>query len=274
MSSPTLRRPPSIDERYVSWMPHALANSTCDIPRLSRRARTRRPSSSAVVPVMGTQRTTASHRLAPHGSRPSCYLRPVTAALATAYDPAGWHDLFVAAAGATAALSGLIFVGLSVNIKAVLDLDEQTGRNFLSGRAVEALVDLLIVLVVSLVALTPSITRGVLAAVVLATAVISGISPVRALRSGGGIGAPDGAPQGRGGRTTGRRGRPRRLPRARRSDAGRRRWRRSRLAAPGVRPRHRHRRPQRLGPAGRDPPLTGHRTVGVTTRHRGPSGIG
>ena len=111
----------------------------------------------------------------------------MTTALATAYDLTAWHDLFVAAAGATAALSGLIFVGLSVNIKAVLDIDEQTGRNFLSGRAIEALVDLVIVLVVSLVALTPSIARGALAAVILATAVISGISPVRALRSGGGM---------------------------------------------------------------------------------------
>jgi hypothetical protein len=120
----------------------------------------------------------------------------VTTALATAYDPAAWHDLFVAATGATAALSGLIFVGLSVNIKAVLDLDEQAGRNYLSGRAIEALVDLLIVLVVSLVALTPSIARGALAAVILVVAAISGISPVRALRSSGGISAPDGAPKG------------------------------------------------------------------------------
>ena len=180
MSSPTLRRPPSIDERYVSWMPHALASSTCDIPRLSRRSRTRRPSSSAAVPVMGRQRTTESRPLAPDGSRRTCYLRPATAALspaalATAYDPAAWHDLFVAAAGATAA---------------------PTGRNFLSGRAIEALVDLVIVLVVSLVALTPSIARGALAAVILATAAISGISPVRSLRSGGGISAPDGAPKG------------------------------------------------------------------------------
>ncbi len=120
----------------------------------------------------------------------------MTAALATAYDAAEWHDLFVAAAGATAALSGLIFVGLSVNIKAVLDFDGRTGRNFLTGRAVEALVDLLIVLVVSLIALTPSIPRGALAAVILAAAVVSGISPVRALRAGKGAGTPDGAPRG------------------------------------------------------------------------------
>jgi hypothetical protein len=52
------------------------------------------------------------------------------------------------------------------------------------------------VLVVSLVALTPSIARGALAAVILATAAISGISPVRSLRSGGGISAPDGVPKG------------------------------------------------------------------------------
>ncbi len=64
----------------------------------------------------------------------------MTTALATAYDPAAWHDLFVA--------------------------------------------------------LTPSIARGALAAVILVVAAISGISPVRALRSSGGISAPDGVPKG------------------------------------------------------------------------------
>lgn len=99
----------------------------------------------------------------------------------TGYSTEGWGDLFLAAAGATAALSGLIFVGLSVNIRTVLDIDKQVRSNFLTGRAIEALVALLSVLVISLVALTPTIARGVLAAFILLTAATSAISPVRAV---------------------------------------------------------------------------------------------
>ncbi|MGI8448606.1 MAG: hypothetical protein ACR2MP_15800 [Streptosporangiaceae bacterium] len=98
-----------------------------------------------------------------------------------AYTTEGWGDLFLAAAGATAALSGLIFVGLSVNIRTVLDADQREGQNFLTGRALEALAALLIVLVISLVGLVPAIPRGALAAFILLTGAGSAISPVRAL---------------------------------------------------------------------------------------------
>jgi hypothetical protein len=37
----------------------------------------------------------------------------------------GWGELFLASSGATAALSGLIFVGLSVNINTVLTIDRR-----------------------------------------------------------------------------------------------------------------------------------------------------
>ena len=43
----------------------------------------------------------------------------------TGYSTEGWADLFVPAAGATAALSGLIFVGLSVNLRQVLDIEQR-----------------------------------------------------------------------------------------------------------------------------------------------------
>jgi hypothetical protein len=95
----------------------------------------------------------------------------------TAYATEGWGEMFLCAGGATAALSGLIFVGLSVNIHTVLDIDKREGRNFLTGRAIEALAALLIVLVISVVALTPAIGRGVLAAFILRTAAGSAISP-------------------------------------------------------------------------------------------------
>lgn len=99
------------------------------------------------------------------------------------YSTEAWGDLFVAAAGAGAVLTGLIFVAVSVNIGAVLEADRRSGENFLTGRAVEALVALLNVLVISLVGLVPTIPRGALAAFVLLVAAESIISPIRAIQA-------------------------------------------------------------------------------------------
>ena len=113
--------------------------------------------------------------------------------MTAAYIAQDWSALFLAAAGATAALSGLIFVGLSVNIRTVLAADKREGQNFLTGRALEALAALLIVLVVSLIGLVPAIPRGALAAFILVAGLGSATSPLRALaasRSGTGLDAP------------------------------------------------------------------------------------
>jgi hypothetical protein len=45
----------------------------------------------------------------------------------TAHETQDWGDLFVAAAGAGAVLTGLIFVAVSVNIRPILDADKETG---------------------------------------------------------------------------------------------------------------------------------------------------
>jgi hypothetical protein len=74
----------------------------------------------------------------------------------TAYQPADWHDLFVASVGAAAALTGLIFVAVSINLAQIL------ADRRLPTRAAETLVVLLGLLFVSVFTLVPSQARTVL----------------------------------------------------------------------------------------------------------------
>jgi hypothetical protein len=97
-----------------------------------------------------------------------------------AYDLETWHDFFVAAAGATAALSGLIFVAVSINLREILATEKKIGSSYLTGRALESLAALLIVLGISLVGLDPSIGRTAFAAFLLLCAAGSAVSPARA----------------------------------------------------------------------------------------------
>lgn len=62
---------------------------------------------------------------------------------------ADWSDLFAAEAGAAAALAGLLFVAVSINLARVLEFPQ------LPTRAIEALVALLSVLFISTVGLVP-----------------------------------------------------------------------------------------------------------------------
>ena len=69
--------------------------------------------------------------------------------MSVAYDPEQWHDLFVAVAGASAALLGLLFVAVSINLERIL------GFEGLPERALETRMLLLGVLLVSIVGLMP-----------------------------------------------------------------------------------------------------------------------
>jgi hypothetical protein len=60
-----------------------------------------------------------------------------------------WDNFFVAEVGASASLAGLIFVGVSININRIIALPR------LPGRAIQALVVLLMVFVVALLYLVP-----------------------------------------------------------------------------------------------------------------------
>jgi hypothetical protein len=66
-----------------------------------------------------------------------------------AYDPGAWHDFFVMAGGASAALAGLIFVGLSMHARAVAadSLHRLRARNLTAG--------IIAVTIVSALVLTP-----------------------------------------------------------------------------------------------------------------------
>jgi hypothetical protein len=79
------------------------------------------------------------------------------------YTPADWHDFFTAAAGASAALLGLLFVAISINLKLILQ------HRHLPGRAAATLGTLLSVLVVCSFGLVPGQSNRTLGVEILAT---------------------------------------------------------------------------------------------------------
>jgi hypothetical protein len=72
-----------------------------------------------------------------------------------AYDTAGWIPYFGAMVGATAALTGLLFLAVSLNLDKILK-----GPAFLPHRAAETLGTLLLVLYVSALVLVPQNIRA------------------------------------------------------------------------------------------------------------------
>jgi modulator of FtsH protease len=76
--------------------------------------------------------------------------------VAVAYDPEQWHDLFVAMAGASAALAGLLFVAVSINVDRIIRYEG------LPERGLETLAMLLTALVVCVAGLMPGQSHAAL----------------------------------------------------------------------------------------------------------------
>lgn len=79
----------------------------------------------------------------------------------------GWHDFFIATAGASAALSGLIFVSVSINLSRILAVPS------LPSRALISLMLLLTILIYSLLLLVPSESLDSIAIEILLVGLIS-----------------------------------------------------------------------------------------------------
>jgi modulator of FtsH protease len=91
----------------------------------------------------------------------------------TAYDPTEWHDLFVATAGASAALAGLVFVAVSINLERILQFEG------LPELALETILLLVGVLIVSIVGLIPAQSHAALGAELLTVSLAIGVTLVR-----------------------------------------------------------------------------------------------
>jgi hypothetical protein len=101
----------------------------------------------------------------------------------------GWHDFFLASAGASAALLGLLFVGVSINLSAIAGQE----RVDLRGRAGQAFANLIFVLLIALIMLIPDPDPGSIA---LSLAVVAGLGFVRvAPKSVPAFPKPDAVPQ-------------------------------------------------------------------------------
>jgi NADH:ubiquinone oxidoreductase subunit K len=70
------------------------------------------------------------------------------------YDPAAWAAFFTAVTGAAAALTGLLFVAVSINLDRILNPEDE-GPTMLPARAAETVATLLFVVTISALALVP-----------------------------------------------------------------------------------------------------------------------
>jgi hypothetical protein len=86
----------------------------------------------------------------------------------TAYDASQWTELFVATAGASAALAGLVFVAVSINVDRILKLSG------VPERALETVLLLLSVVLISIAGLIPAQSNDALGAELVALGIVFG----------------------------------------------------------------------------------------------------
>ncbi len=91
----------------------------------------------------------------------------------TSYTPAHWSNFALAQVGASAALLGLVFVGISINLRQFVD------SRLLVNRAFEAIVMLASVLIISTAVLIPDQSRAALAIELIALGAITGAVVLR-----------------------------------------------------------------------------------------------
>jgi modulator of FtsH protease len=103
-----------------------------------------------------------------------------------AYDPEQWTDLFVAVAGAGAALAGLVFVAVSINIQRIL------GEKGLPSRALETVLTLLVVVLVAITGLIPGQSNTALGIELLTISILFGGTVARLSLN---VRPPPGAPR-------------------------------------------------------------------------------
>ena len=89
-----------------------------------------------------------------------------------AYTPEAWNSFFVAAVGAAAALAGLLFVALSINLSHIISFAS------LPGRAAETIILLMEALLISAVTLIPGQSARVLGVEILIVSVAGWLLPV------------------------------------------------------------------------------------------------
>lgn len=103
----------------------------------------------------------------------------------TAYTTSEWSDLFVATAGASAALTGLLFVAVSINLERILSIDG------LPERALATMTLLLGVVLVSIIGLIPGQSTSALGAELLVESIVATVAVgVLVARSRPGPGEP------------------------------------------------------------------------------------
>jgi modulator of FtsH protease len=104
----------------------------------------------------------------------------------TAYSPSEWTDFFVACASAAAALSGLVFVAISINVDRIVKYEG------LADRALETIMLLVGALVASVISLVPGQSTDALGIellvvaglflVTIVTLISRGVNPAKAPR--------------------------------------------------------------------------------------------